>query len=108
MSRWHSPPWRTEMALTDDRHRLVGIGFCTKGIVRELPRNEPAVIGRQADCAVAVGRVSDGAAGPISRNHAVVEHAPDAGWRIRDSGSTNGTALLPQGIPPTVTLQSAQ
>ena len=96
------------MGLTDDRHRLVGIGFCTKGIVRDLSRNEPAVIGRQADCAVAIVRASDGAAGPISRCHAVVENAPDAGWRIRDGGSTNGTALLRQGIPPTVRLQSAQ
>ena len=96
------------MGLSDDCHRLVGIGFCTKGIVRDLSRNEPAVIGRQADCAVAIRRASDGAAGPISRCHAVVEHAPDAGWRIRDGGSTNGTALLRQGIPPTVRLQSAQ
>ena len=96
------------MTPTDDRHRLVGIGSCTKGIVREITKGEPAVIGRQADCAVAISRASDGGAGPISRYHAVVEHTPDAGWRICDSSSTNGTALLRQGIPPTVRLQPAQ
>lgn len=97
------------MSIDAPRYRLVGIGTCTKGMIHDLADDEPAVLGRNADCAIPIPRAS-GATGtvPISRHHAVVERTPDKGWSICDSGSTNGTALLRQGRPPTIRLEPAQ
>jgi len=93
------------MSTASERLRLTGIGKCTKGIAHILAPGEPVVIGRHPDCTVVCrtpADVSDGSM--VSRQHAVVEQSADGRWCVYDTGSTNGTVILPQGLPPSIVL----
>lgn len=91
------------MSSQDGRRRLVGIGAATKGIFHDLEDDSPVLVGRDPGCAIVIARAAEGGAS-VSRHHAVVEWSAKSGWCVYDSGSTNGTSLLRQGIPPTIPL----
>jgi serine/threonine protein kinase/ABC-type multidrug transport system ATPase subunit/pSer/pThr/pTyr-binding forkhead associated (FHA) protein len=91
-------------------YRLVGIGRRTEGLFHELSDGKASVLGRAPECSLPIpDEVGDGAkTGLISRTHAVVELTAANRWSLHDDGSTNGTALLRQGIPPTILLETAR
>lgn len=93
----------------DWRYRLVGLGGYTVGVRQDLTDEHPVVLGRHSSCTISITGGSEAAdADALSRFHAVVERTPDQGWSICDSDSTNGTALLRHGVPPTIQLEPAR
>lgn len=91
--------------MADMRYRLVGLGRATKGLAHALEHGGSAVIGRASDCALVVRLAVDGSSPPVSRYHVVIEWEAGRGWIVYDGGSTNGTALLKNGLPPTIPLK---
>src|SRR5688572_2245444 len=91
---------------SEREHRLVGIGKCTKGVKYTFRSGKPVVIGRHASCTLVINKTPEKAGDfeYLSRLHAVVEQDSDNAWRIRDNGSSNGTAILRRGLPPAVKL----
>jgi len=89
-------------------YRLVGVGRWTKGLKHLLKPGDPVVIGRHSACSIVLtsGPNPNSDLDAISRQHAVIEEDPKQGWRIRDNGSVNGTALLRGGFPPAMKLSA--
>lgn len=87
------------------RLQIAGIGRGTKGLLRVLAPGDAAVIGRNPECTLVCRPPAAGSEGVlVSRQHAVVEQAKDGSWVVYDTGSVNGTTLLPGGLPPSVVL----